>query len=138
MPLHILKLSVGSDGIESFDRWIKDVKTGRDTMDHVTRSFPKRHAEILPGGSLYWIIKGAILLRTPIEKFEPVRGDDGIERCRIVFKPKYVIVRPTPRRAFQGWRYFDAADAPPDMPKNSGLNDMPSKMRKELAELGLL
>jgi hypothetical protein len=138
MSLHILKLSVGSDGIDSFDRWIKDVKAGRDTMDHVTRSFPKRAADILPGGSLYWIIKGMIMLRTPIEKFEPVRGDDGIERCRIVFKPKYVIVRPTPRRAFQGWRYLDSADAPPDMPKNSGLADMPSKMRKELADLGLL
>jgi hypothetical protein len=138
MPLHLLKLSVGSEGIESFDRWIKDVKAGRDTMDHTTRAYPKRHAEILPGGSLYWIIKGAILLRTPIEKFEAVRGDDGIERCRIVFKPKYVIVRPTPRRAFQGWRYLDAADVPPDMPKSSGVADMPSKMRKDLAELGLL
>ncbi len=138
MSLHLLKLSVGSDGIESFDRWIKDVKAGRDTMDHVTRSYPKRHAEILTGGSLYWIIKGAILLRTPIEKFEAVRGDDGIERCRIVFKPKYVIVRPTPRRAFQGWRYLDGTDAPPDMPKNSGLSNMPTKMRKDLAELGLL
>ncbi len=142
MPLHLLKLAVGSEGIESFDRWIKDVKAGRDTMDHVTRSYPKRHAEILStgsnGGSLYWIIKGAIALRTPIEKFESVRGDDGIERCRIVFKPKYVIVRPAPRRAFQGWRYLEEADAPTDMPKNSGLADMPSKMRKDLAELGLL
>ena len=138
MPLHLIKLAVGSSGIESFDAWIKDVKAGRDTMDHVTRSYPKRHTEILPGGSLYWIIKGVIMLRTPIEAFEQVRGPDGIERCRIVFKPKYTIVRPVPRRAFQGWRYFEAADAPPDMPKSAGAGELSTKMRKELAELGLL
>ncbi len=134
----MLKLAVGSEGIESFDRWIKDVKAGRDTMDHVTRAYPKRHAEILPGGSLYWIIKGLIMLRTPIKAFEAVRGDDGIERCRIVFKPQYVIVRPVPRRAFQGWRYLEGDDAPPDMPKGAGSGDLSSKMRKDLAELGLL
>jgi hypothetical protein len=138
MPLHLIKLAVGVTGPEDFDTWIKDVKAGRETMDHVTRSFPKRANEILPDGSLYWIIKGMILLRTPIKAFEPVRGDDGIERCRIVFKPNYVLVRPSPRRAFQGWRYFPVEDAPPDMARSAASGQLSDKMRRDLAELGLL
>jgi hypothetical protein len=138
MRLHLIKLAVGVSGPEDFDNWIRDVKAGRETMDHVTRSFPRRAEEILPGGSLYWIIKGMILLRTPIKAFEAVRGSDGIERCRILFKPEYVIVRPTPRRAFQGWRYFPVDDAPPDMAKTTGSGELSPKMRLELAELGLL
>jgi hypothetical protein len=138
MPLHLIKLGVGTSGVDDFERWIKDAKAGRDSMDHITRSFPKRANEILPGGSLYWIVKGVILLRTPIKAFEAVRGGDGIERCRIVFNPEYMIVRPSPRRAFQGWRYFDASDAPPDMPKSAGTGELSSQMRRDLAELGLL
>ncbi|MEI2806731.1 MAG: DUF1489 domain-containing protein [Albidovulum sp.] len=79
--------------------------------------FPKRREEIVPGGSLYWVIRGMILCRQPIADLEAVTGADGIERCRIVFKPQIIPVRPTPRRAFQGWRYLEAADAPPDLPK---------------------
>jgi hypothetical protein len=138
MPLHLMKLCVGVDGVERLDEWIKDCRAGRDTLDHITRSFPRRAEEILPGGSLYWIIRGAILCRQPITTFEPVRGEDGIVRCRIVFKPKIVLVRPTPRRAFQGWRYLDAADAPPDMPRSAEGQELSSAMRQELAELGLL
>jgi hypothetical protein len=100
--------------------------------------FPRRKNEIIPGGSLYWVIKGAILCRQPISALQPVKGSDGIERCRIVFKPKIVIVRPTPRRAFQGWRYLLEADAPPDMPKTAAAASLSDDMRRDLAELGLL
>jgi hypothetical protein len=138
MPLHLIKLCVGVDGVERLDEWIRDCKKGHDTLDHVTRAFPRRADEVLPGGSLYWVIRGMILCRQPLAAFEEVRGKDGINRCRIVFKPKIVLVRPTPRRAFQGWRYFEEADAPPDMPKGATTSDMSPKMRKELGELGLL
>jgi hypothetical protein len=47
-------------------------------------------------------------------------------------------VRPTPRRAFQGWRYLDADDAPPDLTRKAIKEAIPPKMRRELAELGLL
>ena len=63
---------------------------------------------------------------------------DGIERCRIVFKPQIIPVRPVPKRAFQGWRYLDESDAPPDLPKSLKVEGMPEKLRRELAELGLL
>ncbi len=138
MPLNLVKLCIGVSDVDRLEAWVKDAMAGRDTLDHVTRSFPRRADEILPGGSLYWVIRGAILCRQPLEGFEPVRGHDGIERCRIVFKPEIILVRPAPRRAFQGWRYLEAADAPPDMPRSGGADKLSSKMRRELAELGLL
>jgi hypothetical protein len=50
-----------------------------------------------------------------------------------------VPVRPVPRRAFQGWRYLTADDAPADLGRgDKGLADLPPKMRRELAELGLI
>lgn len=139
MPLHIVKLCVGVTEIEELEHWLRECKRGRDTLDHTTRMFPKRQDEILPGGSLYWVIRGMILCRQPIAGFTAVRGDDGIDRCRIDFKPKIIPVRPTPRRAFQGWRYLEAADAPPDLAKGAAKQQgMSEKMRRELAELGLL
>ena len=55
-----------------------------------------------------------------------------------------ILVEPRPRRAFQGWRYFEPDDAPRDLPNQrramaSALSevDMPPKMLAELRELGL-
>ncbi len=138
MPLNLIKLCVGVSEIEELRSWVKDCKAGRDTLDHVTRMFPRRKPEIVPGGSLYWVIRGLILCRQPIAALDPVKGSDGIERCRIVFKPQIIPVRPAPRRAFQGWRYLEAADAPPDLPKRAGSEGLSEKMKRELAELGLL
>jgi hypothetical protein len=139
MPLHIVKLCVGVSEVEEMKSWIKLAQRGEDTLDHVTRMFPRRKAEILPGGSLYWVIRGLILCRQPIADLEAVRGHDGIERCRIVFKPQIIRVRPTPRRAFQGWRYLEDADVPPDLKKGEmAVADMPEALRKDLAALGLL
>lgn len=139
MPLHLIKLCVGVSEVAELRRWVADCRKGRDTLDHVTRMYPRREAEILPGGSLYWVIRGLILCRQPIAGLEAVTGADGIERCRIMFKPKIIPVRPTPRRAFQGWRYLDEADAPPDLsPSDASQADLPEKMRRDLAELGLL
>lgn len=138
MPLNILKLCVGVSEIEELEVWVKDCLKGRDTLDHVTRMFPKRGNEILPGGSLYWVMRGMILCRQPIAALEQVTGADGIERCRIVFRPEIIPVRPTPRRAFQGWRYLEEADAPPDLAKSARVEGMPEQMRRDLAELGLL
>lgn len=140
MPLHILKLCVGASSIDDLRHWIKEAKQGRDTLDHTTRMFPRRRDEIVPGGSLYWVIGGLILCRQPIVDLVAVKGADGIERCRIDFKPKIIPVEPQPRRAFQGWRYLEEADAPRDITraKSSATSGIPEKMRRDLAELGLL
>jgi hypothetical protein len=138
MPLHIIKLCVGVGELREFEEWRREERKAGRQMSHVTRMFPKRAAEILKGGSIYWVIRGLTSVRQPILRLETVSGRDGIERCRIVLDPDYVLVRPTPRRAFQGWRYLSASDAPPDLTKRSGIARMPERLRAELAELGLL
>ena len=117
------------------EAWVNDA---RATHDHITRMFPKRKAEIVPGGSLYWVIRGMILVRQPILDLEPVMGSDGISRCRIVFDNKLILVRPTPRRAFQGWRYLPGADAPIDYKVQNQDDALSEPLRRELAALGLL
>ena len=139
MALHIVKLCVGVSSLEEFQAWRDAERHARRKMDHVTRMWPKRAEEILDGGSIYWVIRSMIVVRQPLIALQKVRGGDGIERCRMIFDPDYVLVRPTPRRAFQGWRYLEAADAPPDLQRGQeAVLDMPEEMRAELAELGLL
>ena len=82
--------------------------------------FPKRRDEVLAGGSLYWVIKGVILVRQPILDLEE-RGDaEGRGFCRILLDPKLVRTEPSGKRSFQGWRYFEANDAPPDLSGSAG------------------
>ena len=138
MALNLIKLCVGVSEMQEMKSWVA-ISNGRgEALDHVTRMFPRRKDEILPGGSLYWVIRSVILCRQPIADLEAVTGTDGIERCRIVFKPEIIPVRPTPRRPFQGWRYLLAEDAPIDMPHGTGEADMSEKMQRELAALGLI
>jgi hypothetical protein len=48
-------------------------------------------------------------------------------------------VEPRPWRAFQGWRYLPAKDAPRDLTRmGAGLRALPEEMRRELRDLGLL
>jgi hypothetical protein len=138
MALHLVKLCVGVSEVAELRQWIKNARLGLDTLDHTTRMFPKRRDEILAGGSLYWVIRGLILCRQPIADLIPVTGTDGIGRCRIDFKPKIILVRPAPRRPFQGWRYLSAEDAPPDLKSGEVAGDMSEAMRRDLAALGLL
>ena len=138
MNLHLVKLCVGVSAVQEMRNWAKIAGGSGEVCEHVTRMFPRRKDQIVPGGSLYWVIKGMILCRQPIADLEGVTDEHGIERCRIVFKPQIVLVRPTPRRAFQGWRYLEAADCPADLTKGETKADLPEQMRRDLAELGLL
>ena len=68
---------------------------------------PKRAAELI-GGSLYWIVKHRLIACEEILRFED--REDG--RIDIVCSAELVTVSPKPRRAHQGWRYLEDADAP--------------------------
>jgi len=106
---------------------------------HITRMVPKRAEEILGGGSLYWVIKGQIEARQRIVGIEPFMDADGVGRCKVWLDGAIVPVAPRPMRAFQGWRYFAAKDAPPDIDMSQPeLAAMPEALRRELAGLGLL
>jgi hypothetical protein len=103
---------------------------------HVTRQMPRRAAEILDGGSLYWVIKGRICVRHRILELRQV-VKNGVPHCGIVYDPKPVATVRWPREPFQGWRYLRPQDAPPDARALKGGN-LPETLKLELAELGLL
>lgn len=146
MTINIIKLSVGVDSVEDLAQWQRarlqatKQETGTAFLFHKTRMVPKRQPEVLDGGSIYWVIRGVIQARQRIVGFEDSLKDDGTKCCLIMLDPELVLVRPTPRRAFQGWRYLEVDDAPPDIDAAAGNDfaEMPAKMRRDLAELCLL
>jgi hypothetical protein len=143
MPLHLIKLCVGCDSVKDLEDWIcerRRKKRGNPREHiHTTRMAPKRGEELLDGGSLYWVIRGEMMCRERLLAIRPFVDKDGIGRCRLVLEPKVVLVEPRPFRAFQGWRYLQAQDAPRDLNRAApGAASMPEQMRRELRELGLL
>ncbi len=145
MPLHLIKLSVGTDSISDLEDWIKkklkEKKRRRQNPEriHTTRMVPKRADELTDGGSIYWVIRGQIMCRERILEIRPFVDKDGIGRCRLVLDPKCIPVEPRPRSAFQGWRYLEDKEAPRDLSRAApGAAKMPELMRRELRELGLL
>lgn len=145
MTLHLIKLCVGASTIEDLAEWQtkhrrRKSRDGVDCAYHTTFQTPKRQAELLDGGSIYWVFRGIILARQRLIGFEEGSKEDGSACCMLMLDRNLVPVRPTPRRAFQGWRYLDTADAPPDLKsgKKDQISSMPAEMRKKLADLGLI
>lgn len=139
--LHLVKLSVGTESVEWLEAWHRSPSArGPDgNPRHITRMRPRREAEILDGGSIFWVIKGAILCRQPILRLDGVTGDDGIRRCAIVLEPGLIRVAATTKRPFQGWRYLPGSDAPPDLrDSRTHENTLPPKLSNALAEIGVL
>jgi hypothetical protein len=143
MPLHIIKLCVGCDSLSELADWQKKrlkekrAKCQKAELVHITRMTPKRTEEILAGGSLYWVIKGQIAARQKLLEFRDVKKN-GVPHCGLVHDKELVPVVARPRRAFQGWRYLEAADAPPDLSRTRGAKELPESLQRELAALGLL
>jgi hypothetical protein len=145
MALHILKLCVGCESIADLEGWIAESmamwrRLGRPQEQvHTTRMVPKRAAEIVEGGSLYWVIKGQVACRQRITDIRPFKDAQGISRCHLVLEPVVTPVDPRPCRPFQGWRYLDASSAPRDLGSFAGdAATLPETMRRELRDLGLL
>ena len=143
--LHLIKLSVGSESVASLHDWqfvrmAENEAAGRGLIyTHVTRMWPRREAELLDGGSIYWIIKGAVLCRQKIERFDERIGADGIRRCAMVLEPRLIRTSPQPRRAFQGWRYLNPQDAPTDIgPFDPEAEGLPEPLAADLSLIGVL
>jgi hypothetical protein len=129
MAMHLIKLCVGVSEVGELEEW---VRKRRPIVQ--TRMTPKKADEILGGGSLYWVVKGLILVRHPIIRIETI-ADGKRTRCEIELAKKAVLTQPAPRRAFQGWRYLPEGDAPPDLPVG-GDEAVPTELAAQLRTLG--
>ncbi len=138
--IHLVKLCVGTDSVEALEDW-QARGAARDADGrpvHVTRMWPRREAELLAGGSLYWVFRGTILARQRILGLLPVRRGDGAQCCGVALDPILVRTEPQPRSAFQGWRYLKPSDAPRDLaPSRPGDDALPPELSAALAEIGL-
>jgi len=145
MTVHLIKLCVGVDTVQDLrdcqaERLAQLARSGQTAeLCHRTKQTPRRRDGVLDGGSLYWVIKGFVLVRQRIVDLRDDAKVDGTPCCGIVLDPELVGTRAHPRRAFQGWRYLEAADAPADAPfvENAG-EEMPRAMRQDLRELRLI
>ena len=130
MPLHMIKLCVGVSEVETLE-----ANAARSDWRIVhTRMTPKRAAEIEDGGSLYWVMKGSVTCRQRILEITTV-GEGKASRCEIKLDSQVIRTAPLARRPFQGWRYFEPKDAPPDL-SVAEATDLPDDLARELRELG--
>lgn len=139
--VNLIKLSVGTESVEDLAAWqeTKRAQAADGLPRHVTRMWPKRAAEILNGGSIYWVIKGLIQCRQVVLRLDEQIGEDGIRRCAIVLEPKLIRTQSSLKRPFQGWRYLATGDAPLDLPKGHANEDvLPVELNQALAEIGVL
>jgi hypothetical protein len=130
--LHLTKVAFACRDLEALQRRIASRAVGGEVRV-ATRMRPKRAAELI-GGNLYWIVKHRLVAGLEILRLED--REDG--RIDIVCSAEMVAVSPMPRRAHQGWRYLEEADAPSGDDDGSGLGALPPKLYGRLAALALL
>jgi hypothetical protein len=142
--LHLIKLAVGVRDIAHLQE-IQDRRAKTDPpLRHQTRNQPRRADEITAGGSLYWVIQGAVTVRQLVRDIVADTWDDGSACAGIVLDPVLVPVLIRPVKAFQGWRYLPPADAPIDLAAARGSDAargvaaLPPPLMKELRALCLL
>lgn len=139
MALHLRKLCVGVESVEQLEQaQARRLRRG-ESLRHDTRMMPRRSAEILGGGSLYWVIRGRMLVRQPIADITQETDEAGRGFARLHLSSGLVRVMPRAHRPFQGWRYLEAADAPADLAGEGEEGDgLPAEMQAELRALGIL
>ncbi len=135
VPLHLTKVAFGHDSLASLEERARLRAEQGSGLLLTTRYLPKRHGEIVPGGSLYWIIKHQLVARSPIIGFGEAEGG----RVAIELGRELIVVEPRRKRAHQGWRYLEDADAPVDLGGGAeGVGAMPAALIGRLSDLALL
>jgi hypothetical protein len=134
MPLNLTKIAFGAESAAHLAERL-DGYAVQGEARLTTRYLPKRHEEMV-GGSLYWIVKHMLIGRSPLIGFM----DNGAGRIWIRIQPVLIPIQSTPRRAHQGWRYLEQADAPRDLAHGEVDNrdQMPSKLLGDLMRMGLV
>jgi hypothetical protein len=132
MPLHLTKVAFQAKSLSEMHGWFAE--RGEEAL-LTTRYLPKRHAEIVPGGSLFWIFKSQLVARSGILRFAEAEN----LRTHIVISTRLIDVFPIPCRAHQGWRYLEDQHAPRDLTEGEDASEaMPGRLAGELARLGLV
>ncbi len=139
--LHLTKLAVGIRDLDHL-RAVQAERLARERrLRHRTRNFPRRHDEILDGGSMYWVIGGFTLARQRIVDIVEDHWDDGSKCAGLILDSRLVPLMARATKPFQGWRYLGAGDAPADRNSDirlTGLEMLPPTLRQELRALCLL
>ena len=129
--LHLTKVAFGCTSLDDLS---ERIEARGDVVRLTTRYRPKRHAEII-GGSLFWILKHKLVGRSEIISFDDAEGG----KTDIVIKARVIATVAQPKRAHQGWRYLEAANAPRDLGDGAeGADALPAALAGELAAMGLL
>lgn len=139
--LHLMKLAVGVRDPAHLAALQEGRARTAPPLRHVTRNRPRRAAEVLDGGSLYWVIGGMMVIRQRIREIRAEDGADGVARAALVLDPVLVAVEGRAMKPFQGWRYLRPDAAPPDIgaaPAAAGAEALPAALRADLRALGLL
>jgi hypothetical protein len=134
VALNLIKLCVGCDTVDDLVGWHAAHRAGQPWILQ-TRQTPKRAVELIDGGSVYRVFKGVVLCRQAILAIDTV-GEGKAARCHITLDPQIVLTAPTPRRAFQGWRYLEGKDAPEDLGVRGQMVAVPQDLALKLRELG--
>jgi hypothetical protein len=132
VPLHLTKVAFSCASVETLERRIARWSDGGE-IRIPTRMRPKRADECI-GGFLHYIVKHRLVARVAIKRFEDRK--DG--RIDIVCSDQLQVIAPQPKRAHQGWRYLEDADAPTGEGDASGLSDLPPRLYTKLAALMLV
>lgn len=136
MTLNLIKLCVGCHTVEELGAFRRQSAPRGDPWTLRTRQTPRLADRLTQGGSLYRVFKGVILCRQRILAVATIC--DGPERrCEITLDETIVLTDPTPRRAFQGWRYLEQADAPLDLSECEGSHSLPADLAGRLREAGV-
>jgi hypothetical protein len=142
--IHMIKLCVGVATLDELEGYRSErahwwgADYGEDVHVHRTRTRPKRAAEMEGVASIYWVISGVIRCRQPILRLAEAIDEQGMACCDIIMAPDMVRTVPRPKSAFQGWRYLEPKDAPPDLESGGFAEGGSIEIAEELARLGLI
>jgi hypothetical protein len=139
--LHLTKLAVGVRDIEQLREFQAERARTNPPLRHRTRNFPRRHQEVIDGGSMYWVVGGSMLVRQRVLDIVEDRWTDGSACAGLLLDPRLVPLTGRPTKPFQGWRYLRPAEAPADLPaagRARGVAALPPALRHELQVLCLL
>jgi hypothetical protein len=138
--LHLIKVAAGCESLLALQTWQAERRARFGRVFHLTRMMPRRRAELLTGGSIYWVIRGFVQARQELLDIEATASDDG-RRTIFVLDPRLIPTEALVWPVFQGWRYLPAGRAPADRGQGKGrprgFEEMPEPMYLELRQLGL-